>query len=261
MELSLPDAARLLNVTEEQVQQWIQREALPHYSVQEQMRFNREEVLDWAAAHHHPVRETGPRSASESPRLSEALARGGIFHDLLGATPDEVFHELLNRLPLPPEVDRDLLCQMAVAREKVAPTGLDNGVAIPHMQGPLIEPLLEHPMAALAFLRNPVDWRSLDGKPVSIVFLLISPTVFAHLTLLAEVANSLSQPAFQARLRERAAPADLLAGFRALEELAGQGTGGQGRAGQEASGQGAPGQKTGGTGATRPLPDRPAKTP
>ncbi len=210
------------------------------------MRFNREEVLDWAAAHHHPVRATGPRTGSESPRLSEALARGGIFHDLPGATPAEVFRELLARLPLPPEVDRDLLWQMAVAREKAAPTGLDNGVAIPHMQGPLIEPLLEQPMAALAFLRAPVDWKALDGKPVSIVFLLISPTVFAHLALLAQVANSLSQPACQTRLQEHAAPADLLAAFRALEEQAGKGTGGR---------------PAGGTAAVSPLPDRPATTP
>ncbi len=76
-------------------------------------------------------------------------------------------------------------------------------------------------MAGLAFLRQPVDWQARDGKPVTCVFLLICPTVFAHLALLAQVANALSRPEGKALLQARPPTAELVARFRAFEERPG----------------------------------------
>ncbi len=116
MELSLNDVARLLNAGERQIRSWIDQQGLPHFSVLDELRFNREEILEWAATHHVPVRAAG-LGGDTHPRLSAALDRGGVFHDLAGQTPGEVLKELLSRLPFPAGVDRELLLQMVVARE------------------------------------------------------------------------------------------------------------------------------------------------
>jgi len=181
--------------------------------------FSRDEIIDWAAKHHANVRLADTFDASRpggGPWLHEALAHGGVFHDLPGFTLNEVFRELIGRLPLPQETDRELLIQMMTARERAHSTGLGNGIAIPHVQSPLVLPLAQ-PLASLAFLRQPLDWNARDGKLVYCLFTIISPNTFDHLALLARVANSLQDPGCLACLQDRASAPDLLAAYRALE--------------------------------------------
>ncbi|HPI73978.1 MAG TPA: helix-turn-helix domain-containing protein, partial [bacterium] len=50
MELTVKDVVRLFNVSERTVYRWIQSANLPAYKVNEQYRFNRVEMLEWATA-------------------------------------------------------------------------------------------------------------------------------------------------------------------------------------------------------------------
>ncbi len=56
-------------------------------------------------------------------------------------------------------------------REKVGTTGFGNGVAIPHgkVDG------LRRIYGLVAHLPEPVDYKAIDGTPVDLVFLLLSP--------------------------------------------------------------------------------------
>lgn len=219
MELSIQATARLLNVPEKQIRTWIQESALPHYTVQDHLLFNQDEIIDWAAKHHVTVRlpeADGRNRPGGGPWLYESLSRGGIFHDLPGNSLSEVFRELLARLPLVAGTDRELLVQMMAAREKAHSTGLGDGIAIPHVQSPVILPMAQ-PIAALAFLRQPLDWKAPDGKLVFCLFTLVCPTIFDHLALLARIANSLQDELCKTRLQTRASATDLLAAYQALE--------------------------------------------
>ena len=50
MNLSVRDAATLLNVSEKTIYRWIKQQTIPAYRVQDQYRFNRAEILEWATS-------------------------------------------------------------------------------------------------------------------------------------------------------------------------------------------------------------------
>ena len=56
-------------------------------------------------------------------------------------------------------------------REELGSTGIGNGVAVPHTKHPAAEELV----ATVAISRDGVDFSSLDGEDVFILFLLVSP--------------------------------------------------------------------------------------
>jgi len=57
-------------------------------------------------------------------------------------------------------------------REHIGCTGMGNGVCIPH--GRFDE--LKHPLAVFARLEKPIEFGAVDGKPVDLIFLLLTPT-------------------------------------------------------------------------------------
>jgi PTS system nitrogen regulatory IIA component len=87
-----------------------------------------------------------------------------------------------------------------VQREKLGSTGVGNGVAIPHGKLPKLSKLF----GLFARLERPVDFDSLDGQPVSLIFLLLAPEGAGadHLKALARVARVLRDPDTARKLSE-----------------------------------------------------------
>jgi PTS system nitrogen regulatory IIA component len=85
-------------------------------------------------------------------------------------------------------------------REKLGSTGVGNGVAIPHGKLPNLNKLF----GLFARLERPVDFESLDGQPVSLIFLLLAPEGAGadHLKALARVARVLRDPDIARKLSE-----------------------------------------------------------
>ena len=85
-------------------------------------------------------------------------------------------------------------------REKLGSTGVGNGVAIPHGKLPKLNKLF----GLFARLERPVDFESLDGQPVSLIFLLLAPEGAGadHLKALARVARVLRDPDTARKLNE-----------------------------------------------------------
>jgi PTS system nitrogen regulatory IIA component len=85
------------------------------------------------------------------------------------------------------------------AREDLGSTGVGSGIAIPHarLEG------LSQMVGLFARLERPVDWRAVDGKPVDLVFLLLSPNGAdsEHLSALALVTRRLRSASVAAHLR------------------------------------------------------------
>ncbi len=193
MELRVRDVARLLSVSEDTVYRWAQEGSLPCHRVGEQFRFNRVELQEWAATHGHCV---SPRlfasrnSADELPSLHAALQRGGIYFDIPGNRREKVLAAVARLPGIPPSVDRALLQQLLIGREALAPTAVGGGIALPHPRDPLVV-RVEEPHVLLCFLREPVDFRAMDGRPVRVLVTLLSPSIRAHLQLLAKLAFAL----------------------------------------------------------------------
>lgn len=221
MNLSVKDAARLLSVSEKTIYRWIKNEIVPAYKIHESYRFNRAELLEWATSRRMGLSpdaylEPGPDSLP-LPTLSEALEAGGIFYRIEGRSREEVLADVVAHLRLPDEVDRDYLLRVLIAREQLASTGIGDGIALPHPRNP--GPLhVTRPTVTLCFLENPVDFQALDGRPVQVLFTLISPTLRFHLHLLSRLGFFLKSGPFRQALDQQQNREALLLALRRAEE-------------------------------------------
>ncbi|HEX8941704.1 MAG TPA: PTS sugar transporter subunit IIA [Gemmatimonadaceae bacterium] len=220
MQLTLRQAASYLNVTERTVRRWITARGLPAHPINERLYCNAIELWEWAVENGIPVSkgllEQARSAPDEIPPLSQLLATGGIHRDVGGNTKPDVLRALVEVLPLPPDVDREFLVTVLEAREAMGSTGIGDGIAIPHVRNPILLHV-EHPFVALALLRHPVDFDSLDGQPVHALFAVVSPSVPAHLRILAQLGYTLRDPELRRLLRAAAPSQAILARVAALE--------------------------------------------
>ena len=198
MQLTVKDIVKLLNVSERTVYRWIKSGNIPTYKMNEQYRFNRVEILEWATArkmHVSPTIFTEPE-VTISPTLTNAIKAGGIYYRVCGGDKESVLDSIVKLLRLPEEVDIDFLLQVLLARESLGSTAIGEGIAIPHPRNPIVLHI-PRPMVALCFLEKPIDFGALDGVPVQVIFMLITPTVGSHLHLLSRLSFSLKNEAFK----------------------------------------------------------------
>ncbi len=221
MTLTVKDIARLLSVSEKTVYRWINQGTLPAYQVHEQYRFNRAEILEWATTRKIPVSPEifaePETSGIPMPSLYEALQNGGVNYRVVGADKWSVLKNVVQLLQLPEEVDREFLYQVLVAREELSSTGIGEGIAIPHVRNPVVLHISK-PMVTLFFLEHPVDFGAIDGQPVFALFMLISPTVRAHLHLISRLAFTLRDPAFRQVIQQPGLREDILDAAKKVEE-------------------------------------------
>ncbi len=221
MNLSVKDAARLLNVSDKTIYRWIKQDLIPAYRVSGQHRFNQSELLEWATSRRMGVSpeaydEPGT-AASPLPLLTDTLEAGGIVYRLEGRSRNTVLANLVETLRLPEGVDREYLLKVLIAREELASTSVGNGIAIPHPRNPVLLHTTQ-PTVTLAFLEEPVDFQSLDGRLTQILFCVISPTLRAHLYLLSMLGFALKDARFLAALEQQASRENILRALRQVKK-------------------------------------------
>lgn len=220
MKLLVKDAARLLNVSDKTIYRWIKQGSIPAYRLNDQYRFNRAELLEWATSRRIPLspeifREEESESAPPA-NFAEALRAGGIYYRIGGGDKQSVLHQVVETMRLPAEVDREFLYEVLLAREALGSTAIGDGIAIPHVRNPVILHL-DRPLVTLCFLDRAVDFGALDGRPVGTLFTLISPTVRAHLHLLARLSFALRDPRFHEAIQGQAGRDEILSAAEAAE--------------------------------------------
>lgn len=213
MELSVRDSARLLKVSEKTIYRWVKQRRLPAYRVNEQYRFNRAELLEWATSERLQVsaeiyREPENGSAPAAT-LAEALKSGGIHYRVAGADKPAALRAVVELMPLPERVDREFLLEVLLARESLGSTALSDGIAVPHVRNPIVMHI-PRPMITLSFLEHGIDFGALDGRPVHTLFTMVSPTIRAHLHLLSRLALALRQPEFAAVIARQGSRQEIL---------------------------------------------------
>ncbi|MDO8580505.1 MAG: PTS sugar transporter subunit IIA [Candidatus Omnitrophota bacterium] len=220
MELTINDIVKIFAVSEERVNNWIEKKNMPCIKANEQYRFNYIELLDWALQKKinltPEILTLGDRENYSSDSLYQAIKNGHIYYDIPGDSREEVLKAIVDLLPLPPKLNRKSLWQMLVAREEMMSTSVGNGVAIPHVRNPVILQM-EHPSITLCFLKKPVDFKAIDGKPVFILFTILSPSVKKHLAILSRLAFCLQNAKLKQYLHAKATQEQILAEIRILE--------------------------------------------
>lgn len=221
MQLNVKEAALMLNVSEKSIYRWIKQSIIPFYKINEQYRFNRTEILEWATAQHKQVSPSifleSHTGIAELPSLAEAIKSGGIIYRVSGKDQATVLKSIVDTLKLPEDVDRDFLYQVLLARETLGSTGIGNGIAIPHVRNPVVLHVVRATVT-ICFLENAIDFKALDGKPVNILFTIISPTVREHLHLLSRIAFVLHNSDFKNALLNEASRDTLMELLTGAEE-------------------------------------------
>lgn len=150
-------------------------------------------------------------------KVTDILSPGAIQLDLVAHDKTDVLTQLVDVVSGTGRVhDRDALLKVILDRERLMSTGIGYGVALPHGKSSVVQSSL----AALAVLRDPVDFDSLDDKPVNIVLLLVGTeeAVGAHLRLLSRISRMVGSEQFRSSLLEARTVEDVLDLFAAYEE-------------------------------------------
>jgi len=132
--------------------------------------------------------------------LNDLVALQSIVPSLKVSSKKQALHELAMRAAaLCGRSDREIF-EVLMQRERLGSTGIGNGIAIPHGKLPKLERLF----GVFARLERPIDFESLDGQPVDLMFLLLAPEAAGadHLKALARVARLLRDPEIAQKLRE-----------------------------------------------------------
>jgi mannitol/fructose-specific phosphotransferase system IIA component (Ntr-type) len=131
--------------------------------------------------------------------LTELLTPERIAVPLLAESKEELLQELVRLVSrdAPPEEAADVL-RAVREREAVLSTGIGSGVAIPHGKSSTVPDL----RMAAGRTRHPVDFDALDGRPVSLLFLLVGPETAAgpHIKALSRISRMVRREAVRDRL-------------------------------------------------------------
>ncbi|MEO2013842.1 MAG: PTS sugar transporter subunit IIA [Fuerstiella sp.] len=107
-------------------------------------------------------------------KLTDFVVRKAIIPNLKATSKADVIREMVTGLKNTGTIkaeDEEAVVAAILKREELGSTGIGNGVAVPHTKHPAAEELV----ATVAISRTGVDFSSLDGEDVFILFLLVSP--------------------------------------------------------------------------------------
>jgi fructose-specific phosphotransferase system IIA component len=102
-------------------------------------------------------------------------------------------------------LDRDVALKAVLTRERTRSTGTGAGIAIPHGKCNAVKKLV----MAIGIAHEPIEFESVDGKPVTILMLLVSPAdqTGPHIQALARISKLMLDEEFKQKL-EKAASSD-----------------------------------------------------
>ena len=210
MKLTLKALATALDLPQGTVDRWIRQGKIPVQLKEEGCVFNRSVLLKWAKAHHFSVvlleTEDGPPHAPHKKKNDEttllaSMMRGGLLLDIEGHNTETLFRRVVDTLDVLDTSLKKELIERLLQREELMSTGIGKGFAVPHPRYPMPEatPL---PIVITTILKTPIDFKAIDGAPVSMLFFLLSPTIQDHLKLLSRISFCLREDHVVASLRE-----------------------------------------------------------
>ncbi len=150
-------------------------------------------------------------------KLYDFLRPDLVMLDLNSEGAENTLHEMVHNLAEQAVLrDEEPVLEALLQREGAQSTGIGGGVAIPHA----VYAELNSTVIELALSPNGIDFRSLDDKPVHMLFLLLSPPAGSgtHIKLLARIARLMKQPDILERLLSASSPAGVIEMIRQFDE-------------------------------------------
>lgn len=131
--------------------------------------------------------------------LGDLISPEGVIPSLKSKSKKQVLQELATRAADLTEIDQREIFDTLLQRERLGSTGVGNGIAIPHGKIASMDKIV----CLFARLDEPIDFDSVDGEPVDLIFLLLAPEGAGadHLKALAHISRLLREPDATEKLR------------------------------------------------------------
>ncbi|CAN5145993.1 PTS sugar transporter subunit IIA [soil metagenome] len=131
--------------------------------------------------------------------ISSFLDRTSITAGLKADDKNDIINELVDLLE--PKVNQEQLEKIRKSvfdREQIMSTGVGKQLAIPHGKCSSIDEIF----ASFAILDEPIEFNSIDNKPVKMVFLLVGPERKCnnHIKLLSRISRLMNSSSFREKL-------------------------------------------------------------
>lgn len=143
--------------------------------------------------------------------FADFICKKAIRSQLEATDKEGVIREMTQALVDAGEIKEDQyegIVEAILKREELGSTGIGRGVAVPHTKHSTVEKLC----GAVAVSESGVEFASLDGDPVHVVFLLVSPPDRPgdHLRALENVSRRLRDDSFCRFLKQSKTSEDIL---------------------------------------------------
>jgi PTS system nitrogen regulatory IIA component len=225
--MDLTELARFLQRDARDLQKWASRGYLPAQKVGGEWRFHKAEITHWLEKQLHGYTESelaavergSDRHHKEEPLLAELLSVATCAVPLVSSGKSSVLRELLGAAEQSGQVyDADAILDALHAREELAPTALESGVAIPHPRRRLPKATGE---SVVAFGRTGrgIPFGGPPGVLTDLFFLVLCRDDATHLKVLARLSRLLLRPEFLDALRAAESPAEAYATVVAAENV------------------------------------------
>lgn len=121
--------------------------------------------------------------------ITDILSSDAVFVDLRAGSKKQVLQMLARHAADQTGLHERTIFETLLERERLGTTGVGEGVAIPHGRIGEIEKI----KAIFARLKDPIDFDSVDGRPVDLLFLLLAPAQAGadHLKALSRISRLL----------------------------------------------------------------------
>ena len=131
--------------------------------------------------------------------INNFIDQDSILLDLKISSKRQTLKELSKRIADTRNLSERVIFDVLLEREKLGSTGIGHGIAIPHgkLKG------LDKICGCFVKLNKPIDFDSIDGKPVDLIFLLLAPedSGVQHLKALALMSRIMGNNNFCNKLR------------------------------------------------------------
>ncbi len=131
--------------------------------------------------------------------LLDFLAPAAVIPALRASSKKQALQELSDVAAGLTGLDERAVYDVLLQRERLGSTGIGDGVAIPHAKLARLDRIF----GLVARLDKPIDFDAVDGQPVDLMFLLLTPEGAGadHLKALARIARVVREPGMTDRIR------------------------------------------------------------
>jgi len=213
------EISALLSLPEATLNRWIKQGKIPYKVIDKKILFDKSEVINWAKTHDLEIKEKIQFRTDKEINpfsLNAAISRAGIYKQLEGSSIEDILENALGKLNFLQADKKDRILTELLNREALASTGIGNGVALPHTRNRM-DLGLEQAYIPLFFPDEPIDFKAVDGKPVSSFFMLFTSSVKEHLKMLSGLSYVLQNDNIQNILQNRDSE-NILTAISALEK-------------------------------------------